>query len=54
MLLGVILMLRFGILEKNRKSAKSGKSGYYRAPYREPMLRRGRGTKIAPLGYVEE
>ena len=47
MLLGVILMFCLGILgvilEKNRKSAKTGKSGHYRAPTpqrREPTPRR--------------
>ena len=33
----------FGILEKNRKSEKTGKSGHYRAPKplrREPMSQR--------------
>ena len=68
-------MFCFGILEKNRKSAKIGKSGHYRAPTpqrREPTLQRreptpqrrptprcgipspqrGRGAKMAPLGYV--
>ena len=68
MLLGVIPMFCFGILEKNRKSAKTGKSGNYRAltsqrreptSRRRPMLRcgmpsprRGRGAKMAPLGYT--
>ena len=32
MLLGVIPMFCFEILEKNRKSAKIGKSGHYWAP----------------------
>ena len=47
MLLGMIPMFCFGILgvilEKNRKSAKTGKSRHYRAPTsqcREPMPRR--------------
>ena len=43
MLLGVIPMFCFGILEKNRKSAKTGKSGHFQAPTprrREPMPRR--------------
>ena len=56
------------ILEKNRKSAQTGKSGHYRAPMpqrreptpqRRPMPRRGipsprqgRGAKMAPLGYT--
>ena len=43
MLLGVIPMFCFGILEKNRKSEKTGKSRHYRAPTpqrREPMSRR--------------
>ena len=42
MLLGVIPMFCLGILEKNRKSAKNGKSGHYRAPKpqrREPTPR---------------
>ena len=68
MLLGVIPMFCFGILEKNRKSAKTGKSGHYLAPtlqHREPTPRRtptprrgipsprrGRGAKMAPLGYA--
>ena len=56
------------ILEKNRKSEKIVKSRHYRAPTpqrREPMTRRrpmprggipstrrGRGAKMAPLGYA--
>ena len=65
MLLGVIPMFCFGILEKNCKSAKTGKSGHYRAPkpqHREPTPWRrpkprhgipspwqGRGAKMASL-----
>ena len=57
-------MFCFGILRnfrENRKSAKFGKSGHYRVPtpQRRPMprlgipsLRRGRGAKMAPLGYA--
>ena len=68
MLLGVIPLFCFGILEKNRKRAKTRKSGHYRAPMpqrREPTPRRrptpmcgipsprqGRGAKMAPLGYA--
>ena len=69
MLLGVIPMFCFRILRifgENRKSAKIGKSGHYRAPmlqHREttprrrpkprrgiPSPRQGRGAKMAPLG----
>ena len=68
MLLGVIPMLCFGILEKNRKSAKIGNFGHYQAPTpqrREPKLRRrptpkrgipsqrrGRDAKMALIGYA--
>ena len=61
-------MFCFGILEKNRKSAKIGKFGHYRAPTSQrreptprrrpmprrgiPSPRRGRGAKMAPLGYA--
>ena len=61
-------MFCFGILEKNRKSAKIEKFGHYRAPTlqrREPTLgrrpttrrgiplsQRGRGAKMAPFGYA--
>ena len=61
-------MFCYGILEKNRKSAKIRKSGHYRAPMpqrREPTLgrrpmprhgipssQRGRGAKMAPFGYA--
>ena len=57
------------ILEKNHKSAKTEKFGHYRAPMsqcREPTPRRrptprcripspqrGRGAKMAPLGYAK-
>ena len=64
-----VLFRDFGvILEKNRKSVKTGKSGHYRAPtpqrreptpQRRPMPRcgipfpwRGRGAKMAPLEYA--
>ena len=68
MLLGVIAMFCFGILEKNHKSAKTGKSGHYRASTlqrREPTLRcrpmlrcgipspwQGKGAKMAALEYT--
>ena len=58
MLLGVIPMFCFGILRifgGNRKKRKGGKSGHYRAPTPRrgiPSPIRGRGAKMAPLGYA--
>ena len=58
------------ILEKNSKSAKTGKSGHFRAPTPQrkklksrrrptprhvtPLPQRGRGAKMAPLEYANE
>ena len=59
MLLGAILMICFEILRifgGNRKSVKRRKTGQKnQAPTLQrgvPLLRQGRGEKLAPLGYA--
>ena len=56
MLLGVIPMIYFEFLEKNSKSENwknLGKIGSYAVAW-DALPRRGRGAKMAPLGYTTE